>query len=118
MTTLGFEFKGLAGPSHRFSAGSTAFRFLSTGVNASVTALIVYKIFTIYKDIRGFDTSTSVQANAHGRNLNPLVSILIESGLITLVGRLIVAMLDKFTIDAYPLVECVVILYVRISYRL
>ena len=59
----------------------TAFFFMSLGVNALATALIVYRIITVYNDIRG---SKSIfqhgNHNHHGqRGLNPLISMLIES---------------------------------------
>ena len=91
------------------------------GTNASVTALIAYKILSIYKDNRGFVTtgSTSVQASVHRKDLNPLVSILIDSGLITFIGRLIRSiMYYKSAFGAYPLARCVTMLYVRVSCRL
>jgi uncharacterized membrane protein YjfL (UPF0719 family) len=121
LTTLGFNIKFVADnapiPDWYFSA-VTAFFFLSLGVNTLVTALIVYKIMTLYNDIRGIDTS-NVQAIAHGNNLNLFVSILIESGLITFVGQLAQSIMYKSANFAFPLVGgCVVMLYVRASYRL
>ena len=86
-------------------------------MNALVTVLIVYRIMTVYTDIRGIDTG--VQASAHAKNLNPLVSILIESGLITFVGQLAQSIMYKSATAAFPLVGgCVVMLYVRTSCRL
>ena len=76
---------------------------------------------TVYNDIRGFNTS-SFQGSTHGsgqRNLNPLISILIESGLITFVGQLTQSIMYKSATSAFPLVGgCVVMLYVRASCRL
>ena len=81
-------------------------------MNTLVTALIVYKIMTVYNDIRGFDTN--ILADAYGKNLNPMISILIESGLITFVGQLTQSIMYKSAIVAFPLVAgCVVMLYVR-----
>ena len=90
-------------------------------MNAVVTALIVYRIITVYNDIQGFNIP-GVQNSAHGngqRNLNPLISILIESGLITFVGQLAQSIMYKSATVAFPLVGgSVVMLYVRDSCRL
>ena len=104
-----------------YLSGVTAFFFLSLGVNTLVTSLIVYKITTVYHDIRGFNSSLSnVQASTHGkssqRDLYPLISILIESGLITFVGQLTQSIMYKSAPDAFPLIGgSVVMLYVRAS---
>ena len=120
MTTLGFQIKDLADdlplPDWYLSA-VTAFFFISLGVNAVATALIVYRIMTVYNDIRGFDTR--LQVRAYGKNLNPLVSIVIESGLITFAGQLAQSIMYKSASAAFPLVGgSVVMLYVRASCRL
>ena len=96
----------------------TAFFFISLGVNTLVTALIVYRIMTVYSDVRGFDIC-SIQTDAHGKDPNPVISIMIESGLITFVGQLAQSIMYKSANAAFPLVGgCVVMLYVRISCRL
>ena len=60
-----------------------------------------------------------LQDSAYGKNLNPLVSILIESGLITFVGQLAQSIMYKSATAAFPLVGgYVVMLYVRASCRL
>ena len=117
MTTLGFQIKTLDDslplPSWYLSA-VTGFFFISLGVNALVTGLIVYRIMTVYTDLRGFDIKTNVKARVYGKNLNPIVSILIESGLITFVGQLTQSIMYKSANDAFSLVGgCVVMLYVR-----
>jgi len=116
LTTLGYQIKGVSsnGPvPDWYLSAVTAFFFVSLAVNALVTVLIVYKIVTVYNDIRGFNSNA--QANAHGsgqRNLYPLISILIESGLITFVGQLAQSIMYKSASDAFPLVGgCVVMLY-------
>ena len=122
LTTLGFNIKFIVDnvdlPDWYFSA-VTAFFFLSLGVNTLVTGLIVYKIVIVYNDIRGFGIS-NVQTSTLGsgqRDLNPLISILIESGLITFVGQLTQSIMYKSASDAFPLVGgCVVMLYVRASF--
>jgi len=115
LTTLGFQIKNLADnlplPDWYLSA-VTAFFFISLGVNALVTALIVYRIMNVYNDIRGFNTNLNLQASAYGKNLNPLVSILIESGLMTFAGQLAQSIMYKSATSAFPLVSgCVVMLY-------
>jgi len=67
LTTLGYQIKGVAsnGPvPDWYLSAVTAFFFVSLAVNALVTVLIVYKIVTVYNDIRGFNSNA--QANAHG----------------------------------------------------
>ena len=120
LTTLGLNIKLVADnvplPDWYFSA-VTAFFFLSLGVNTVATGLIVYRIITVYNDIRGFNIG-SVQGSAHGNgqnHLSPLVSILIESGLITFVGQLTQSIMYKSATFAFALVGgCVVMLYVRL----
>jgi hypothetical protein len=124
LTTLGFNIKiivdNLDTPDWYFSA-VTAFFFISLGVNALVTALLVYKIVNVYNDIQGFNNS-NVQSRPNGngrRNLSPLISILIESGLLTFVGQLAQSIMYKSATAAFPLVGgCVVMLYVRSFCRL
>ena len=128
LTTLSLQIKSTAGVQsetfllYDFSSAFTAFFFISLVVNAIVTALIVYKIITVYNEIRGINSLSNVQANAHGngrRNLYPLISILIESGLITFVGQLAQPIMYNSVTEAFPLVNgCVVMLYVRTSRRL
>ena len=126
LTTLCFQIIAYADngplPDWYFSA-VTAFFFLSLGVNTLVTSLIVYKIVTVYHDIRGFKShgtsnGRGLRASAYGvgqrDDLYPLISILIESGLITFVGQLVQSIMYKSAPDAFPLVGgCVVMLYVR-----
>jgi hypothetical protein len=127
LTTLGCQIKVTAAdqpiPVWYWSA-VTAFFVISLGANALLTALIVYKIIIVYHDVRGFNTAGDVQASAYGdihghRDLYPLISILIESGLITFAAQLVQAIMYKSAPAAFPLVGgCVVMLYVRVSSRL
>ena len=126
MTTLGFNIKFIADgesdlPEWYFSA-VTAFFFLSLAVNALVTGLIVYRIINVYNDIRGFSTNLNNNNSNSGyggsttgqRNLYPLISILIESGLITFVAQLAQTIMYKSATVAFPLVGgSVVVRYVR-----
>ena len=121
MTTIAFNIISVADLPDWYFSAVTAFFFLSLGVNALVTAMIVYKIATTYRNIQGI-SSGNVRGGAHGngqRDLNPLVSIMIESGLITFVGQLVQSIMYKSANAAFPLVGgCVVMLYVRVSCRL
>jgi hypothetical protein len=96
---------------------------ISLCVNALVTILIIYRIITVYNGIRRLKsnveaTSPSVHGNGQ-RNLYPLISILIESGLITFIAQLAQSIMYKYDSLAYPLVGygTVVMLFVSSSYR-
>ena len=97
----------------------TAIFVLSLGVNAVTTALIVYRIMTVYNGLRGFNVNSSSYGNGqHNLNLTTLISILIESGLITFVGQLAQSIMYRYmsAAVAFPLVGgCVIMLYVRAS---
>ena len=86
-------------------------------MNALLTALIVYKIITVFNEIRGFNNSNiRTSARRNGRpDLNPLISILIESGLMTFVGQLAQCLMFRLSSDeSFPLISGVVVmLYVR-----
>ena len=84
-------------------------------MNALVTGLIVYRIVVVYNEIRGFNSNIQTIAHGNGRrDLNPLISILIESGLMTFVGQLAQSLMFRFAGDAFPLISGVVVmLYVR-----
>ena len=82
---------------------------LSLAGNALVTGLIIYKILTVYREIRGLESGVEL-----GREIVPIISILIESGVITFVVQLVQILLYKFDVSAYPLLGGVVVqLYVR-----
>jgi len=121
LTILGYNIKFVADdvpelPDWYFSAVS-AFFFLSLAVNTLATGLIVYKIVTVYNNIQGYTTS-SLQAGEHGngrRDINPLISILIESGLVTFVAQLTQTIMYKAATKAFPLVGGVVVMLYGIS---
>ena len=122
LVTLGIQIKyyvsiSLLSTPPWYDSAVTAFFFLSLGVNTLTTSLIVYKIVSVYNDIRGFNAKINVGTLAYGtgqRDLYPLISILIESGLVTFVGQLAQSIMYKTAPDAFPLVGgCVVMLYVR-----
>ena len=116
LTTLGFNIKSLAedlpfNPEWYLSA-VTAFFFISLAVNALVTALVVYKIITVYQEVRGLSALGDGQRDLY----YPLISILVESGLITFVGQLVQTIMYKSADNAFPLIGgSVVMLYVRAS---
>ena len=103
-------------PAWYFSA-VTAFFLLSLLVNAVATTLIVYKIITVFNSIQEFNVSNGSRSGQ--RNLSPIVSILIESGMITFVAQLIQSVLYKTANHVFPLIGgIVVMLFVRTSCRL
>jgi len=122
LTTLGFQIQSLADnvpvPGWYLSA-VTAFFFVSLGANALDTGLIVFKIINVYHDIRGLHPSpTSSRPGSYGsgqRDLYPLISILVESGLITLAAQLMQSIMYKFAAPAFPLVGGVVVMLYGIS---
>ena len=97
----------------------TAFFSLSLGVNTLVTALVVYKIVTVYNDIREFN-ARNFQTGAHRDgpcDFYPLISILIESGLITFVWQLAQLIMYTTTSSGFSLIYgCVVIVYVSLCF--
>ena len=105
-----------AEPDWYYSIVTAFFFFMSLAVNALVTALIVYKIVTVYRDIRKYND----KAHGYGHlDLSALISILIESGLMTFAGQLVQSVMFKYATDAFNLVNGVVVmLYVRASCRL
>jgi hypothetical protein len=98
---------------------------ISLGVNALVTILIVYRIITVYNDIRRFKSNvqaTSLTRSVHGngqRDLCLLISILIESGLITFVAQLVQSVVyNRYADEASPLIGYIVVmLFVSASCR-
>ena len=86
---------------------------LSLAENALVTGLIIFKILTVYRDIRGLGSRVAYP-NGLGRNIVPILSILIESGVITFMVQLVQILMYKFDLTAYPIIcGLVVQLYVR-----
>jgi hypothetical protein len=84
----------------------TSFFSLSLAENALVTGLIITKILLVYREIQGLECRV-------GRDIAPIISILIESGVITFLGQLLQTSMYKFENIAYPIVgRPVVMLYV------
>ena len=76
---------------------------LSLAENALVTGLIISKILTVYRDIQGLEGHVGY-ANGPGRDILRIISILIESGVITFMAQLVQTLVFKFDDTAYPLI--------------
>ena len=91
---------------------------MSLAVNAGVTSLIVLKILIVYREHQQELKTGTVYAN--GRvpyNFYPIISILVESGLITFIGQLVQVILYKIDANASPAVYGVIVmLHVSASY--
>ena len=96
-----------------------AFFSLSLAANAVATSLIVFKIFMVY---RGLQTVKNRAGFFNGRgslDRYPVLSILVESGLVTFVGQLVQTVLFNNDNPMFPIVSGVVVmLYVRASCRI
>jgi hypothetical protein len=93
-----------------------SFFSISLAVNALVTGLIISKILTVYRDIRRSES----HVNELGREIVPIISILMESGAITFVAQLVQTLIFRFAKVADPMiVGLVVMLFVRgLNYQL
>ena len=90
-----------------------SFFSLSLVENALATGLIVAKILIVNRDIRGLEIRVGYANQGLGRDIVPIVSILIESGMITFVAQLVQIFMFKFANTAYPIIGGpVVMLYV------
>jgi hypothetical protein len=88
-----------------------SFFSLSLVENALATGLIVSKIVIVHRSIRAMENT----AKGLGRDMVPIISILIESGMLTFVAQLVQIFMFKFANDAYPIIGGpVVMLYVRV----
>ena len=93
-----------------------SFFSLSLAENALVTGLIIFKILTEYRGIQGLTRGVVLHANGLGRNIAPIIPIMIESGAITFMAQLVLTLIYKFDFTAYPIIcGFVVQLYVRSS---
>ena len=120
LTALGFQIAtpgystkdGPAPPSWILSA-VVAFFALSLVANALLTSLIVYKIVSVYRNLRGFGKTRTVYGNGP-RDLYPLISILVESGVITCTAQLVQSAMYKAAPDYFPIISgAVVMIFVR-----
>ena len=86
---------------------------LSLAENALVTGLIIFKILAVYRGIQGL-TSGVGYASELRRDIVPIISILIESGVITFMAQLVQTLMYKFDFTAYPVIGGLVVqIYVR-----
>ena len=118
MTTLAI-FPNLTNPHLSLAAAELyyslvlSFFSLSLAENALVTALLIYKILTIYRDIQGLESRVGY-TNGLGRDVVRILSILIESGVITFMAQLVQTLMYKFDNTAYRIIGGPVVqLYVR-----
>ena len=113
------EFPGVYGGSSQaervFYPLVLSFFSLSLAENALVTGLIIFKILAEYRGIQGL-TSGIGHANGLGRDIAPIIPIIIESGVITFMAQLVEVLIYKFDFSAHPIIcGFIVQLYVRIS---
>jgi hypothetical protein len=86
-----------------------SFFSLSLFENALVSGLIIYKILAVYRDIQGSECRIG-----YANRLIPIISILIESGMITFIAQFVQIFMFKFTGEAYPIIGGpVIMIYVR-----
>jgi hypothetical protein len=96
-----------------FNTLVVSFFSLSLAENAITTGLIVYKILTIYRVGRESRAGLG-HADTSGLDIVPIISIMIESGVITFLAQLVQTLMYKFDITAYPIIGGFVVqLYVR-----
>ena len=76
---------------------------LSLSENALVTGLLIFKILTVYRDIQGLESRVGY-ANGPGRDMLRIISILIESSVITFMAQLVQTLMFKFDNDAYRII--------------
>ena len=90
-----------------------SFFSLSLAENALVTGLLISKILILYRDIREIESRIGY-ANGLGRDVVRIITILIESGVITFMAQLVQTLVFKFDDTAYPLIGGPVVqIYVR-----
>ena len=95
-----------------FDSVVVTFFSMSLAVNAGVTSLIVFKILIVYHEHQQELKTGTVYPN--GRvpcNFYPtIISILVESGLITFIGQLVQVILYKIDANASPVVYGVIVM--------
>ena len=88
---------------------------LSLAENALATGLVIFKILIVYRDIRELESRVGY-VNGLGRDVVRIISILIESGVITFIAQLVHILMYRFDITAYPIIGGPVVqIYVRVS---
>ena len=98
-----------------FNSLVLSFFSLSLAENALATGLIVYKILAVYRAIQGLASRDGQYPNEVGRDVLPILSFMIESGVITFMAQLVQILTYKFEIStAYPIIGGLVVqLYVN-----
>ena len=98
-----------------YSSLVMSFFSLSLIENALATGLIIFKILTMYREVHGLSVEGRFGCtNGHGIDIVPIISILIESGIITFVAQLVQILMFRYNELAYPIIAGLVIqLYVR-----
>ena len=81
----------------------TSFFSLSLAENALVTGLLIFKILTVYRDVRELEIRIGY-TNGLGRDIVRIISILIESGMITFMVQLVQTLMYKFDVNAYCII--------------
>ena len=76
---------------------------LSLAENALVTGLVIFKIIVVYRDIQELESRVGY-ANGLGRDVVRIISILIESGVVTFIAQLVHTLMYKFDGIAYPII--------------
>jgi len=77
-----------------------SFFTLSLVENALATGLIISKILIVHRNNRAKEN----YAKGLGRDIVPIISILIESGMLTFVAQLVQIFMFKFANDEYPII--------------
>ena len=92
-----------------------SFFSLSLAENALTTGLIVYKILAVYRGGRDLENRDGyADPGPSGFDIVPIISIMIESGVITFLAQLAQTLMYRFDITAYPIIGGFVVqLYVR-----
>ena len=91
----------------------TSFFSLSLAENTLVTALLIYKILTLYRDVRELESRVGY-TNRLGCDVVRIIYILIESGVITFMAQLVQTFIYKFASNAYPIIGGLAVqIYVR-----
>ena len=92
----------------------TSFFSLSLAQNALVTALLIYKILIVYRDIQGSENRVGYANGLGPHNIVPIIFVLIESGVITFMAQLVQTLMYRFDNPAYRIIGGPVVqLYVR-----
>ena len=80
-----------------------SFFSLSLAENALVTGLLVFKILTVYRGIRELESRIGY-ANGLRRDVIRIITILLESGVITFIAQLVQTLVFRFDYAAYRII--------------